>query len=100
MGVGIEGEGDGGVTEAFADGLGVGAGTEHEGGGSVAKVVEAKGFEVGAFHDRGEGAVEVAGGEGFAGRTGEDEVVVLPGGTEGEPGFVLEAAMFAEHLDG
>jgi hypothetical protein len=39
VGVGVEGDGDAGVTEAFLDDLGVDAGGERQGGGRVPEVV-------------------------------------------------------------
>ena len=41
VGVGVEGDADGGVSEAFGDDFGVDALAEHQGGVGVAEVVEA-----------------------------------------------------------
>ena len=89
MGVGVEGEGDGGVAEAVACDLWVDAGAEHERSGSMAEVVEAERREAGFANDGEVATDEVASREGFAERAWEDEVVVGPGGTKEEALFEL-----------
>jgi len=55
VGIGVQGDRDLGVAQAFLDDLGVDALGEEQGGGRVAQVVEADAGEVRFLEERGEG---------------------------------------------
>lgn len=75
------------VAESLGDDLDVDASGEHEGGGDVAKVVEADGREAGGAYEAVEEVGDLAGVEDAAVFFGEDAAGVLPAVSPG--GFLL-----------
>ena len=76
--VDLEGEGDVGVAEAFADDSGVDSGCEELGGVGVAESVKGDVRDGERADEVGEASADVVGVVGSAGGCGEDVVVVVP----------------------
>ncbi len=96
----VEGDGDAGVAEAFADDLGVHAGGENEAGAGVAQVVGGEGGYVEAAQRLLEESVDAFGVQGPAVFAGEDVAAVGVGGSPGEAFLELVASPGAQRGDG
>ena len=78
MGVGVEGDGDGGVAQKLLDELGVDVLREQDRSAGVAEAVEGDGGEPGPREQLSEGPLpEVEGINGVADLPGEDEALVI-----------------------